>query len=182
MNASTSIVSELSSLLATSDAKLRKHWAQRVLNESIPVASLMSLLHADHNKTAQRFTWFIGDLLEAEPKLVEECLPLLFSLHDQMPFPGMRRSVGKCFYFCGVPREMESQVVPVLMDWLGDDRYTIGCKHYAAKVLFELVKQSRVEGLRVDKLLKKQEQHSNAAHASRMAKQREQLKKLLKKK
>lgn len=175
----SALIEELKSLLSTSDAKLRKHWAERVLNESIPASSLMSLLHADA-KTAQRFTWFIGDLLDADTKLIEECLPLLFSLNDQMPFPGMRRCVGKCFYYCGVPKKMERDAIPVLVDWLGDDQYTIGAKHYAAKVLYDLVKESRYDGKALDKLLRKQEKHPTSAHASRMAKMRVQLQKLMK--
>ena len=172
------LIEELKCRLSTSNARQRKHWAERVLKESIPVSSLMSLLHCD-TKTAQRFTWFIGDLLDADTKLIEECLPLLFSLNDQMPFPGMRRCVGKCFFYCGVPKKMERDVIPLLVEWLGDAQYTIAAKHYSAKVLYELVKQSRFDGGTLDRLLRKQEKHATAAHASRMAKMRVQLKQLL---
>ena len=174
------LIEELKSRLSTSDSKLRKHWAQRVIQESIPVSGLLSLLHADL-KTAQRFTWFIGDLLEADPELVKACLPLLFSLRDQMPFPGMQRTVGKCFFYCGVPEEMERESFPVLFDWLADDQYEVSIKHYAAKVLFQLAQQSRIDSIKLDKILKKQEEHDNPAHASRMSKLRGQLNKLMQK-
>ena len=131
----------------------------------------MSLLHSEL-KTSQRFTWLIGDLLEAAPEKVESCLPMLFDLREQMPFPGMRRSVGKCFYYCGVPKPMEKQVIPVLIQWLDDNQYSVSCKHYAAKVLFNLAIDARIAPERLDQLLQKQERHENPAHASRMAKQR----------
>lgn len=169
-----SITSELVNLLSTSDARLRKHWCQRIIDERIPVLGLMSLLHAE-TKTAQRFTWLIGDLLQADADLVAPCLPLLFSLHDQMSFPGMQRTVGKSLYYCGVPREMEDEVIPVLVNWLKDDQYEISIKHYASKVLFELAEQARFDAVQLDRMLLNQSQHRNRAHASRMSKLRSKL-------
>ena len=174
------LIEELKSLLSTSDSKLRKHWAQRVVQEAIPVNSLLSLLHAEL-KTAQRFAWFIGDLLEADPDLVKDCLPLLFSLRDQMPFPGMQRTVGKCFFYCGVPHEFEQEIIPVLFEWLKGDQHEVSIKHYAAKVLFQLAKQSRIDVHKLNKILQRQEKHTNSAHASRMSKLRGQLTKLIQK-
>lgn len=173
----TQFVDELKRLLATSDSKLRKHWAKRVLAEQVPVSSFISLLHAE-KKTAQRFTWLIGDLLEADSGLIAEFVPMLFSLRDQMPFPGMHRTVGKCLLYCGLPKNMESESIAVLIEWLGNDQFEIGTKHYASKVLFELVKQSAVSSDTLDRLLAQQEKHSNPAHATRMSKMRIKLKKL----
>ena len=163
------MISELKNSLASSDAKLRKHWAQRIADEHVPLQSLMSLLHAE-NKTAQRFTWLIGDLLDQDPSNVIACLPVLFSLRDQMPFPGMRRTVAKILWFTNVPAEIEEEAIPELFRWLENDQFEVSVKHYASKTLFELVKTDRIKVDRLRSVLRKQSKHPNAAHARRMIK------------
>ena len=175
--AAVQLIDELRSLLSSSDSVQRKHWAKRIVNEKIPVMSLMSLLHGE-KKTAQRFTWLIGDLLEADPDVVRECVPLLFSLRDQMPFPGMRRSVGKCLWYAGVPKDLETEAIAELFHWLKEDEFAIGCKHYAAKALFDMARQERVDRKSLENILKLQTGHSNSAHAKRMQQMLDRLEQL----
>jgi hypothetical protein len=136
----------------------------------------MILLH-DQNKTAQRFTWLIGDLLDKDRTVVETCLPMLFELRNDMPFPGMRRCVAKCLWYLGVPKELEDVAIPELFLWLKDDTFAIGVKHYAARALFDLAMQNRVDTKRLERVLKRQSKHENQAHAGRMEKLRLKLKK-----
>ena len=180
MNKYAEFVGELKSLLQGSDSRLRKHWAARIADEKIPVASLMMLLHG-HEKTAQRFTWLIGDLLDVDPKSVQECLPILFELRDQMPFPGMQRTVGKCFWYLGVPEDMEVEVVPQLFEWLDDDRFEVSIKHYASKALYDLAVADRIDPRKLDQILEKQTKHPTKAHAGRMLKLRLKLSKAVSK-
>ncbi|MEM9409996.1 MAG: hypothetical protein AAGA30_02715 [Planctomycetota bacterium] len=142
------LIDELKTHLPTSDSVLRKHWANRIVKEKIPLSSLLSLLH-DEKQVAQRFTWLIGDLLELDSSVVVGVIPLLFSLRDQMPFPGMRRSVGKCLWYAGVPVEMEGEVIEELFRWLKDNDFSVSCKHYASKTLFDLTKEGRVNRKRL---------------------------------
>lgn len=170
------LIDELKSLLQGSDARLRKHWAERIVNERVPVADLMVLLHG-HQKTAQRFTWLLGDLLELEPTAVSDCLPMLFELRDQMPFPGMQRTVGKCLWRLGVPAQLEEGVIAQMFAWLDDDQFEVSIKHYAAKVLYDLAVEDRIDVRRLDRILEKQTRHPTQAHASRMLKMRLKLSK-----
>ncbi len=172
------LIDELNSLLQGSDARLRKHWAERIVSEKIPVSSLMTLLHG-HEKSAQRFTWLIGDLLDEAPSLVSECLPMLFALRDQMEFPGMPRTVGKCFWCLGVPESLEKEAIPQLFEWLENDDFEVSVKHYAAKTLYDLAIENRIDIQRLDRILKNQAQHKNKAHAGRMEKLRLKLRKRL---
>ncbi len=160
---------ELISLLQGSDARLRKHWANRIVNEKIPLCSLMSILHG-HEKTAQRFTWLIGDLLEVDPMVVSDSVPMLFSLRDQMPFPGMQRSVAKCLWFVGVAKELENEAIKQLFEWLANNQFEVSVKHYAAKALFDLALENRIDAKKLNRILHKQTQHENKAHAGRMKK------------
>ncbi len=172
------VIDELKSLLQGSDARLRKHWARRIVSEKVPVSSLMTLLHGQE-KSAQRFTWLIGDLLDEDPTLVGECLPMLFSLRDQMPFPGMQRTVGKCLWYLGVPANLEKEAIPQLLEWLANDEFEVGVKHYAAKTLYDLAIEHRIDAQRLDRILRRQAQHENKAHAGRMNKLRFKLLKQL---
>ncbi len=165
------LMDELTSLLQGSDARLRKHWAERISREQIPLSSLMTLLHG-HQKTAQRFTWLIGDLLDFAPDVVADCLPILFDLRDQMPFPGMQRTVAKCFWYLGVPKKLEPEVIPQLLTWLEDNEHVVSIKHYASKALYDLAIDGRVDVQRLDRILEHQSQHENKAHAGRMLKLR----------
>lgn len=167
----TNLIDELKSLLQASDAKLRKHWATRIVKEQVSVESLMVLLHG-HKKTAERFTWLIGDLLDEDPAVVEPVVPMLFELRDQMPFPGMRRTVAKCLWFVGLPTGMEKVATAELFKWLEDDAFAIGVKHYASKALFDLAVGEIVDAKRLGNILKRQAKHENQAHASRMEKLR----------
>ena len=175
---SAEFINELQSKLQTSDARLRKYWANRMVEEQIPLSSLMMLLHAP-GRTAQRFTWFIGDLLDRDRDIVRECLPMLFALRDEMPFPGMRRSVAKCLWYLGIPEELEEEATAELFKWLKDDKYAVGVKHYASKALYDLAIEGRVDAKRLDRILKRQTQHETVAHAARMEKLRLKLKKQL---
>ena len=169
---------EIKTTLPKSDSRIRKQWAEQIIREKIPLSEFLVLLHGE-KKTAQRFIWLIGDLLELDSNVVVDCLPILFSLRDQMPFPGMRRTVAKCIWFADVPPEMEPETTKQLFSWLADEQYSIGCKHYAAKALFDLVKLGKVPATKLKRILAKQANHSNTAHAKRMGKMLSQVSKQL---
>ena len=172
------LIDELRSLLQGSDTRLRKHWAQRIIDEQVPVSSLMTLLHG-HEKTAQRFTWLIGDLLDADRASVEDCVPMLFELRDKMPFPGMQRTVAKCLWFLKVPEELGDKAIDQLFEWLEGADIEIGVKHYSAKALYDLALSKRIDARRLAKILHQETQHENAAYAGRTEKLRMKLTKAL---
>ena len=168
---SRELIEELKSLLQASDARLRKHWATKISQEKIPLSSLMSLLHG-HEKTAQRFTWLIGDMLDVDREIVRDSMPIIFELRDQMPFPGMRRTVAKCLWYLRVPPEVEVDAIPQLFEWLENDDFVVSIKHYASKALYDLAIDDRIDAKKLERILKQQAQHENKAHASRIEKLR----------
>ena len=174
---SDSFVNELVSRLADSSAADRTRWAERIVGEERSLESLLSLLHAEQ-KTAQRFMWLIGDLSDHCPDIVAPCMPLLFSLRDQMPFPGMRRSVAKWLWKTDVPKEVEKDATPQLLQWLGDDVSSIGCKSYSAKALHALAVEGRVAHDQFAKALLTQTNSTNAAFSKRMENHLTKLKQL----
>lgn len=166
---SLQLIEELRSHLPQSDSRLRKDWARRIADQQIPLESFLSLLHGD-TKTAQRFTWLISDIGEADPELLSSCLPVLFSLRDQMPFPGMQRGVAKWLLITNVPESIEDEAVKQLFLWMKDPDACIASKSFSARVLVELVFQDRVSKSRVKRVLSKQVGTINKAYSRRMEK------------
>ena len=143
-------------------------------NKSRFFSDLISLLHGQ-KKTAQRFTWLIGDLLETNRSLVIDSLPMLFELRDQMPFPGMQRTVAKCLWYLQIPKGMEAEAIAQLFKWLSNDKVEIGVKHYASKALYELALESRIDIKQLLRVLEKQTKYPNKSYATRTEKLRMKL-------
>ncbi len=138
------LLGDLQLRLARSASVDRKAWAQAIVDGQVPVLQLIGLFDSDQ-KTAQRFMWLIGDVCELNPPMVAEAMPILFSLRDEMPFPGMRRSVAKWLWLTEVPSDVEAEAIPELMAWLRDDDASIACRSFAAKAVLLLVEQRRVD-------------------------------------
>ncbi len=170
----TELVKNLNASLANSSARDRKFWAQQVIDQDVSLESLMSLLHRG-DKTSQRFMWFIGDLCEIDPDRVAACLEPLFELRNQMPFPGMQRSVSKWLMLTNVPEKMEKRAISQLFAWLQSDDACIASKSYSAKTLHNLVQQNRASKKRLASALTQQAKHTNRAYACRMKKLLDQL-------
>ena len=165
------ILRSLQNGLAGSDAKWRKAMANQMIEADLQLIQLMPLFQSDE-KTAQRFMWFIGDLSELAPELIKPCLPLLFEMRDDMPFPGMHRSLAKWFLKTDVPEEIQSEVVEEVLGWLESPSESIACQSFAAKLMVELAKQGRCDNRRLCLALDRLMKHDNRAFARRMAKLR----------
>lgn len=166
------LLAELRHGLSDCRAVDRKAWANRIIEQQIPLTHLMALLHED-STTAQRFTWLIGDLLGEQPESVGPCVPLLFELRDQMPFPGMERTVAKCLWLALPASEITTEHSDQLADWMASHETPVSVLHYASKALFKLCRAGRFDCRRLELMLDDQTRHPNASHAKRMAKLRD---------
>ena len=163
------LIQQLKKSLSTSDARDRKYWSQWIIEKEIPLQSLMSLLHYGDG-TSQRFMWLIGDVCEMDPATVAVCMPILFSLRNEMPFPGMPRSVAKWLWLTRVPASVEKEAIAQLVSWIDDESASIACKSYTAKALFDLAIDGRVPVDCVVASLERQSAHENRAYGKRMQK------------
>jgi hypothetical protein len=164
---------QLQSYLAESDSEQRKFWASRIVNDRVPIDSLFTLFHGEH-KTAQRFMWLLGDVSELDSSRIMPYMSLLFSMRDQMPFPGMPRSVAKWLIQTNVPEEIEDEAIKQLFEWLGNPQTSIACKSFSAKCLGLMVKQGRASKAKLVPMLKGQFKNSNRAFVKRMKKLHDQ--------
>ena len=160
--------------LADSRSEQRKLWAAEVVERNIPVVSLLSIFDSG-DQTAQRFMWLLGDVCERDPDRIAECLPILFSLRNEMPFPGMPRSVAKWLMLTGVPEELEPAASRQLLKWIRNPDSSIACKSYSARAVISLVKSNRLGTARVRSALATQLDHENRSYANRIRKLIERL-------
>lgn len=166
---SLELLAQLRNSLAESDSRARKSWARQISESQQPLEGLLSLLHGDH-KTAQRFTWLISDVGEIDVDLLTACMPILFSLRNQMPFPGMPRSIAKWLLLTRVPKSIEAEAFTQLTQWMEDEHACIASKSFSARVLFELAVEKRMPKKKVKKLIQQQVGTKNAAFSGRMEK------------
>ena len=168
------LIQKIAATMPTSDSVVRKHWASVIVDQQVPLISLLPLLDED-TKVAQRFMWTIGDVCELNPSVVSQCMPILFDLRNELPFPGMDRSVAKWLWLTRVPESVEQQAIKQLLEWMDDDDVAVACKSYSAKALFELVKDGRLKKAKFESVLKSACRHNNKAYAYRMKKQLDEL-------
>ena len=168
------LIQKIAATMPTSDSVVRKHWASVIVDQQVPLISLLPLLDEDI-KIAQRFMWTIGDVCELDSSVVAQCMPILFDLRNEMPFPGMDRSVAKWLWLTDVPESVEPDATEQLLQWMRDKHAAIACKSYSAKALYELVKDGRLEKSEFAAVLKSESRHKNKAYAYRMKKQLDEL-------
>lgn len=169
-----SLLETLELELSQSDAAMRKVWANEIVDREMDLNTLLCLLHGDVG-TAQRFTWLLGDVCEMNPTQIEPVLPLLFELRDQMPFPGMRRSVAKWLWLTKIPESVSEKAQAQLLEWMRDEECRVACKSFAAKALVTLVESGRLNRQTVVNVFTSESRHSNRSYARRIAKLHESL-------
>ena len=172
------LIADLHSRLATSASVDRKAWAEAIVVGHVPMLRLIELFDSDR-KTAQRFMWLVGDICELNPQMVAEVMPILFSLRDEMPFPGMRRSLAKWLWLTEIPSGVEAEAIPQLLAWLRDSDASIACKSYAAKAVLLLVEQCRLDSEEARAAFESQLATGTVAFRRRMAAALQRLSRLI---
>ena len=96
-----------------------------------------------------------------------------------MPFPGMDRSLAKWLWRSGFPesagRKNNRQWIDQIFEWIESDEIKVACKSFAAKGLYELAKQKRVDLAKARLAIQSQTTGPNKAFRSRMKKLHDQL-------
>jgi hypothetical protein len=88
-----------------------------------------------------RFAWFLGDLVSQNPEFVKGHLTYLFHQRNSFNILNFNRSLAKFFLHCGIPNEIEAEVLNELFVWLNSNKDDISTKSLTIKVLMKLVKK-----------------------------------------
>ncbi|MFY8110346.1 MAG: hypothetical protein ACOVO9_15205, partial [Bacteroidia bacterium] len=120
--------------------------AQRklVLNEFIEThADMNELLHllTEPHPINMRFAWFLGDLCTNKPALLFPHLSYLFLNRKQFGILNFNRSLAKFFFHCGIPDDIEAEVLNELFVWLNSPLSDISTKCFSLKVLIQFTKK-----------------------------------------
>jgi hypothetical protein len=113
---------------------IRKIWANHIVEKKIPLIDFIELIHAEH-PIAIRFSWMLGYLCEIKPEVVYPTISYFFTHRNEIKIPNFNRSLAKMFYLCGVPDELEGEVVTALFNWLQDPKSNITTKRYSILAL-----------------------------------------------
>lgn len=126
--------------LPESTAADRKRWSHEIINHSIDLRALLSLLLSE-KKVALRFAWLLSELGEINPGKLFQVLPFLFELKDQVSNFDFTISFASYWLLCGVPKENEASAIDLLFDWIQSTNINTTTKSRAAIVLGKLTEK-----------------------------------------
>lgn len=135
-----SLLIELRENLASSMAKQRKVWANELAEDEVLLKECLFLLDEEY-RTASRFVWLLGDMVERHPEAVIPHLPFLWKKLPQLNIPDTERSMARYFNYCGIPEEMEGEVIDTLFHWLNTPETSKACRYQTMHVLAAAVKK-----------------------------------------
>jgi hypothetical protein len=115
----------------------RKKWAKYIVENKIPMMSLMELLDAAH-PIGMRFTWVFGEIIKLDPNHLFPVAAHCFALRDKITFPGFKRTIAKMLALAGVPEEIEGLVVDQLFKWVLNPKIKVAVKVFSIDTLSQL--------------------------------------------
>jgi hypothetical protein len=118
----------------------RKTWANHIIENKINLSDLIELIHIEY-PVAIRFSWMLGYLCEIKPEVVYPTISYFFNNRNEIKIPNFHRSLAKMFYLCGVPDELEGEVVTALFNWLQDPKSNITTKQYSILALNKITQK-----------------------------------------
>ncbi len=123
----------------SSDAERKFVLNEHVLNNT-DINDLIPLLFEPH-PINMRFAWFLGDMATHKPEFLRGHLTYLFQHRNSFNILNFNRSLAKFFLHCGIPNEIEAEVLDELFVWLNSKKDDISTKSLTLKVLMKLVKK-----------------------------------------
>lgn len=133
------------SLIQDQSAENRKRWATYFIENQIDLKEFVDLVLSER-KLALRFIWLVGDLCEINPEYVANVVPNFYELKDKVKFPNFDRSLAKLFLHCGIPEDMEGEIIEELFSWIMDAKVSVATKNNSMLALKKvLVKYPELE-------------------------------------
>jgi hypothetical protein len=115
------------SLIADQSSENRKKWAIYLIENQIDIKNFVDLVLSER-KLALRFIWLIGDLCEINPEYLAPSIPHFYALKEKVKFPNYDRSLAKMFLHCGIPNDMEGEIIDELFSWIMDPKISVATK------------------------------------------------------
>jgi len=135
------LISEISSSLINVNTDVnRKEWVKYIIDHNAELSEILEIIHYE-KPAGMRFSWLLGEMSEHYPEKVFPVLHYLFTNRKSISIPNFDRSLAKFFLNCGIPKEIEGEVINQLFNWLTDPKISVSTKHYTTLCLFEQTKK-----------------------------------------
>lgn len=126
--------------LASSMSAERKPWAAILASDSALLEDSLQFLDGDYG-TASRYIWLLGEVAETAPEQLYPFLPFLWQRLPEVQVPDTQRSLAKFMEYCGIPEEMEGEVIDTLFHWLNDFDTSKSCRYHTLRTLAKVVQK-----------------------------------------
>lgn len=130
---------KLKESLPKSNATDRQQWAKNILEQKINLKDLSKLLFSE-KEVASRFLWLLSDIGTLNPKILNDFLPYLLTVKDQINYSKLEASFANFWILAGVPFENEAEAISLLFNWVLSPQLNVTSKSRSFLVLFNLVK------------------------------------------
>ena len=109
--------------------------AQQFIRGELKLPSYIHLLEDNDPSISFRFIWLLEHIALQKPDLVYKHLNYIYSLRNQLHYPGYKRGLAKLISVCGFPERLEGELVELLFDYLNDSNSDIAAKVFAMQAL-----------------------------------------------
>ncbi|MFY8021976.1 MAG: hypothetical protein ACOVP1_12290 [Bacteroidia bacterium] len=118
----------------------RQALAHAIVSNEIKLADLIPVLYYPH-PISMRLAWVLGNVCVLQPEIISPFLTQLFQQRTAIKVIHFNRSLAKFFLHCGIPEEMEGEVLNELFIWLNGNTEDISTKSITLKVLMKCVEK-----------------------------------------
>lgn len=147
-------------------AEVRTALATQLISEQVNLDEYLELLYEEH-PLGMRFIWVLGEVCERAPELIAPVLPRFFAIRQDLKFPGYDRSLAKWFWLCGIPEEIEGEVVEQLFEWMLDPQIKVAVKVFSMSALADIAKKYPELGAELRLIIEEQIEDGSAGYKSR---------------
>lgn len=123
------------SLKNNNSEQTRQFWVHYLFDNKIELMNLLNLMFEDY-PISMRFSWVLGGICELNPKQIIPIIPFLYLKRTEISIINFDRSLAKMFYYCGIPIEIEGDVIDVLFKWLLDSNISVSTKTFCMMALY----------------------------------------------
>lgn len=153
--------------------------ARMFINGRLKLTSHINLLEDQNPAISFRFIWLLEHVALQKPDLVYQHLAYIYSLRNQLRYPGYKRGFSKLIAVCGFPEELEGELVELMFSYLNDSNSDIAVKVFSMQALANICNKYPELSQELISSIENQYEHGTAAFKSRANKLVPKLEKLL---
>ncbi len=124
-------------LLTDRSKETVNHWAKYLAEHPNDIESCLPLLKED-DPIPMRIAWVLDHIVDYNPEVMLKHVSYLYSLKDDMSFPGYRRNLTRIMASTGIPESMESEVIDTLFKWVLDADTALAIKVHSIQTLYNI--------------------------------------------